>query len=166
MKHSLFALAPAAIGVVIAGCGGGGTGNAHSAAASTPTSAGAPAAPAADVGLQTTKLGKFLADSHGRTLYLFEKDTGTASTCYGACASIWPPFTVKGTPTGGTGVVSAKLGTTKRTDGQTEVTYNGHPLYYYAPDASPGQTQGQGLNQFGAPWYVVAANGVKIDNGS
>lgn len=63
-------------------------------------------------------------------------------------------------------MVAGKLGTTKRKDGQTEVTYDGHPLYYYAPDTAPGQTQGQGLNQFGAPWYVVAPSGAKIDKGA
>jgi predicted lipoprotein with Yx(FWY)xxD motif len=167
MRRSLFALAPAAIAVTIAGCGGaagtGGSGHATSVPAAAKSKA-APAA-AATVAVETTSLGHYLVDAHGRTLYLFEKDTGTASTCYSACASIWPPLTVSGAPKAGTGVLASKLGTTKRTDGQAEVTYNGHPLYYYAADTAPRQTQGQGLNQFGAPWYVVAPSGAKIDNG-
>jgi predicted lipoprotein with Yx(FWY)xxD motif len=73
---------------------------------------------------------------------------------------------VSGAPQAGTGVVAAKLGTTRRTDGQTEVTYNGHPLYYYAADTGPGQTQGQDLNQFGGTWHVVAPTGTEIDHGA
>ena len=99
-------------------------------------------------------------------MYLFQKDTSTASTCYSACAAIWPPVTGTGAPQAGTGVVAAKLGTTTRTDGQTEVTYNGHPLYHYAADTRPGQTQGQDLNQFGGTWHLVAPNGTEIDHGA
>jgi predicted lipoprotein with Yx(FWY)xxD motif len=86
------------------------------------------------------------------------------STCNGACASLWPPDTISGTPKAGPGVDAAKLGTTKRSDGTLEVTYNGHPLYRYAPDTKAGQDTGQGLNQFGAKWYVLAASGSKIDS--
>ncbi len=116
--------------------------------------------------MTTTKLGQILVDSQGRSLYLFKKDTGTASTCYSACAAIWPPLTVTAAPLADTGVMAAKLGTTRRTDGQTEVTYNGHPLYYYAADTRPGQTQGQDLNQFGGSWHVVAPTGTEIDHGA
>jgi predicted lipoprotein with Yx(FWY)xxD motif len=163
MRRSLFALAPAAVAVTIAGCGGGGSGGGYANSA-PPGKPGKPVA-ATTVGLATSKLGRFLVDSHGRALYLFEKDTASASTCYSACASVWPPLAASGAPKASTGVVASKLGTTKRTDGATEVTYGGHPLYYYAGDAGPGQTQGQGLKQFGAAWYVVAASGAKIDNG-
>ena len=72
---------------------------------------------------------------------------------------------MSGTATAGAPLIAAKLGTTKRKDGTSEVTYNGHPLYYYAGDAKPGDITGQGLDQFGAPWYVVARSGIKIDNG-
>jgi predicted lipoprotein with Yx(FWY)xxD motif len=163
MRRSLFALAPAAVAVTIAGCGGAsGGGYANSAPTAKPSKS---ASGATTVGLGATKLGRFLVDSRGRALYLFEKDTSTTSTCYSACASLWPPLTVSGAPKGSAGVVASKLGTTKRTDGTTEVTYGGHPLYYYAGDAGPGQTTGQGLKQFGAAWYVVAATGAKTDNG-
>src|ERR671936_151259 len=84
--------------------------------------------------------------------------------CGGGCASLWPPDTVSAKPKAGPGVDAAKLGTTKRSDGTLEATYNGHPLYFYAPDTQPGQDTGQGLNQFGAKWYVVASSGAKIDN--
>jgi predicted lipoprotein with Yx(FWY)xxD motif len=83
----------------------------------------------------------------------------SASTCYSTCASLWPPLTTSGSVTAGPGVVTSALGTTGRTDGTTEVTYHGHPLYYDAGAGAPGSTTGQGLNQFGAKWYPLAANG-------
>ena len=111
-----------------------------------------------------TGLGQILVDSNGRTLYLFEKDSATSSTCYGACASAWPPATIAGALDAGTGASAAFLGTVRRTDGTIQLSYNGHPLYYYAGDANAGDTTGQGLLQFGAKWYVLGANGAKIDN--
>jgi predicted lipoprotein with Yx(FWY)xxD motif len=158
-KSRLFAFAPAAAAVVIAGCGGGGGGG-YSKAAPSP---GASAAPT--VAITHSKFGNILVDGGGRTLYLFEADKTTASTCYSSCASLWPPLTVSGAVKAGPQVIASQLGTTKRTDGTTEVTYNGHPLYYYAPDAKPGDTSGQGLNQFGAGWYVLKRTGMKVDNG-
>jgi predicted lipoprotein with Yx(FWY)xxD motif len=74
------------------------------------------------------------------------------SSCYRECASYWPPLLTKGKPHAGPGVRASLLGTTKRKDGKLEVTYNHHPLYYFVGDRKPGQTTGQGLNQFGAPW--------------
>jgi predicted lipoprotein with Yx(FWY)xxD motif len=166
MRRSMLALAPAAVVIAIAGCGGGGTSNAgktsHPAAGTAQTAA---RSGPTMVGVGTTKPGQILVDSQSRSLYLFEKDTGTASTCYGACASSWPPLTASGIPKAGGAIVAAKLGTTKRTDGQTQVTYNRHPLYYYAGDTAPGQTTGQGLKQFGAGWDVVAPSGNKIEGG-
>jgi predicted lipoprotein with Yx(FWY)xxD motif len=85
-----------------------------------------------------------------------------ASTCYGACAALWPPLTTTGKPHAGAGVSASLLGTTKRSDGKVEVTYNGHPLYYYVADTKRGQTTGQGLNQFGAPWWVLTPTGKEI----
>ena len=80
-----------------------------------------------------------LVDAKGRTLYLFEADKGPMSACGGACASVWPPLMTTGKPTAGPGVTASKLGTTKRSDGATEVTYNGHPLYTYAGDSAPAR---------------------------
>jgi predicted lipoprotein with Yx(FWY)xxD motif len=99
-------------------------------------------------------------------LYLFEKDTGATSSCYGSCASVWPPLTTKGAPQAGPGVNASLLGTATRSDGTSEVTYNGHPLYFYVGDSSPGQTGGQGLNQFGALWFVVSPEGRAIKSGT
>src|SRR6266849_8813049 len=110
-------------------------------------------------------LGRILVDSKGRTLYDFPPDKSGASTCYGACAAIWPPLTTAGKPHAGAGVRASLLGTTKRTDGKLEVTYNGHPLYYFVTDRKPGQTTGQGVNQFGAPWWVLSPAGKEIHRG-
>jgi predicted lipoprotein with Yx(FWY)xxD motif len=93
---------------------------------------------------------------------VFAADKGTTSTCYGACASLWPPLPVTGAPKAGTGVSASLLGTAKRSDGTTEVTYAGHPLYYYAPDTAAGSITGQDISQFGAKWYVLTANGKEI----
>jgi predicted lipoprotein with Yx(FWY)xxD motif len=148
-RRFLLAGAPVIAALVIAGCGGGSGGG-----STADTS----------VGLKKLEVGTALVDGHGRTLYLFEADKGDASTCNGACAALWPPDTVAAKPKAGPGIDAAKLGTTKRSDGKLEVTYNGHPLYRYAPDTSPGEATGQGLTQFGAKWYVVGAGGAKIDS--
>jgi predicted lipoprotein with Yx(FWY)xxD motif len=152
----------AGIAIVAAGCGGGSqvatSGSAYGAGSGSAT------ARTATVSTRSTKLGTVLVDGQGRTLYLFEKDKGTASSCTGACASVWPPLTTSGKDLAGRGVSAGKLGSVKRADGKTAVTYAGHPLYSYAGDAKPGDTKGQGLDQFGAEWYVLAPSGHKIDN--
>jgi predicted lipoprotein with Yx(FWY)xxD motif len=156
-------VAPVAAAVLIAGCGG--SGGAQGQAPSASNTPVATKTAAVTVGLAHTKFGDILVDGHGRTLYLFAADKSTKSTCYGACASLWPPLTVTGTPKAGENVSASLLGTTKRTDGTTEVTYAGHPLYYYAPDTAPGDFTGQGLDQFGAPWYVLNGNGRAVTSG-
>lgn len=108
-------------------------------------------------------LGTILVDGKGRTLYLFEADTSTVSTCNGACATAWPPLLTSGTPSTGGSAQSDLVGTSKRSDGTTQVTYHGHPVYGYAGDSQPGDTNGQALNQFGAEWYVLDAGGNKVD---
>ena len=158
----LIAFAPAVAALVIAGCGGGGSGSTQQT--DTQSKAAAASGAAATVSLRKLNVGNALVDSQGRTLYLFEADKGPMSTCNGACASLWPPDMTSGKPKAGPGVDAAKLGTTKRSDGTLEVTYNGHPLYRYAPDTRAGEDAGQGLNQFGAKWYVLAASGSKIDS--
>jgi predicted lipoprotein with Yx(FWY)xxD motif len=154
------------LAVAVAGCGGGSGGGAYGASSpSAPATAPSSGGNGPSVKLASSKLGKVLVDAQGRTLYLFEADKGPMSACDGACASVWPPLTTTGKPTAGPGVMASKLGTTKRSDGATEVTYNGHPLYTYAGDSTPGQTSGQGLDDYGAEWYVLSAGGNKIDNG-
>ena len=117
------------------------------------------------VAVARSAVGRILVDSKGITLYDFVQDRGTTSTCYGACAALWPPLLTTGKPIAGTGVRASLLGTTKRKDGKLEVTYGGHPLYYFVTDRKPGQTTGQGINQFGAPWWVISPAGKEIHRG-
>jgi predicted lipoprotein with Yx(FWY)xxD motif len=117
------------------------------------------------VSVAKSRLGRILVDSKGVTLYDFVKDKGGSSSCYGACAALWPPLITKGKPHAGTGVRASLLGTTKRKDGKLEVTYNRHPLYYFVSDRKPGQTTGQGVNQFGGPWWVLSPAGKEIHRG-
>ncbi len=97
-----------------------------------------------------------MTNSAGFTLYWFAPDTSTTSKCTGSCATYWPP--VKGPATAGAGV-TGKLGTITRSDGTTQATYNGHPLYTYAADSAPGQDKGNGLNASGGLWYAVPVSG-------
>ena len=113
----------------------------------------------------TSKLGRILVDSRGITLYDFVADKGKTSVCYSACAALWPPLITHGKPIAGQGVRRSLLGTTKRKDGKLEVTYGGHPLYYFVSDRKPGQTAGLGVNQFGGPWWVISAAGKEIHRG-
>jgi predicted lipoprotein with Yx(FWY)xxD motif len=117
------------------------------------------------VKIAKTKLGPILVDSKGITLYDFVKDKGTTSVCYGACAALWPPLLTTSKPVAGAGVKASLLGTTKRKDGKLEITYGGHPLYYFVTDRKPGQTTGQGVNQFGGPWWALSAAGKEIHRG-
>jgi predicted lipoprotein with Yx(FWY)xxD motif len=117
------------------------------------------------IDLARTPLGRVLVDSRGITLYDFVKDKGGVSACYGACAALWPPVLTKGRPVAGPGVRKSLLGTTTRSDGKLEVTYGGHPLYYFVTDRKRGQTTGQGVDQFGGPWWVISAAGKEIHRG-
>lgn len=115
------------------------------------------------IGVGSTRLGQILVDGKGRTLYLFVADSGTRSTCNSsACVQYWPPVLTKGAPLAGAGLNASLLGTTKRQDGTTEVTYAGHPLCYFISDTKPGDVTGQGINGFGGPWYVVSPSGMLI----
>ena len=126
-----------------------------------PVGGTAAASGAAVLRTASTPLGTVLVDGAGRTLYLFEADTGTASTCTGVCAQAWPPDLTDGTPRA-TGLNTALVGTTVRADHRSQVTYHGHPLYYFAGDTRAGQTGGQAVTDFGAAWYVVAPAGTAV----
>jgi predicted lipoprotein with Yx(FWY)xxD motif len=117
------------------------------------------------VAIAKSRLGRILVDSKGITLYDFVVDKHGTSACYGACAALWPPLLTKGKPHAGPGVRTSLLGTTKRKDGKLEVTYNHHPLYYFVSDRKRGQTTGQGVNQFGGPWWVLSPAGKEIHHG-
>jgi predicted lipoprotein with Yx(FWY)xxD motif len=130
----------------------------------TATTRPSTAAAAPVVTTKKTSLGTFLVGPSGRTLYLFEADKGSKSACNGACASAWPPLTATAKPKAGGGADMSLLGTSKRTDGSTGVTYAGHPLYYFAGDSAPGQTNGEGSTGFGAEWYVVSTGGKPLEH--
>ena len=149
-----FLLSAAAVplaALAVAACGGGGAATAAAPRTSSSISA--------TVGVSNSSLGKILVNSQGRTLYLFRADVGTKSACTGACATAWPPLLATGNPTGGSGLTASKLGTTTRSDGSHQVTYNGHPLYLFAKDKKPGDVMGQGVTAFGAAWFALTPSG-------
>jgi predicted lipoprotein with Yx(FWY)xxD motif len=171
----LLAVVAAAVVVVAiaSGSSGGGSSSTSSKSINYGSSPAAtavkPAAPPASGGARIATadhgLGSMLVDSQGRTLYLWQADTGMSSTCSGACAQDWPPETTSGAPHAAGSAKAALLGTTKRSDGSTQVTYAGHPLYRFAGDSQAGQVNGQASSAFGAPWLVVAPGGTAITSG-
>jgi predicted lipoprotein with Yx(FWY)xxD motif len=168
------AFAALAATLLVAGCGGSDTDTEQAASAPTvapaydydpPKSTPEPAAAgeATTIKAAAGDLGEMLVDAEGRTLYLWEADQGSESACDGDCAAAWPPVTATGEPVAGDGVDAAKLGTSKRSDGTLGVTYDGHPLYYFAGDAAAGDVNGQGSDGFGAKWWVVSPAGQAIE---
>lgn len=157
--------------LAIAGCGGSddGTGGAYGGNGITEnTTAKSP--PGADSGAavltvaSATGVGPVVVDARGFTVYDFHGDEGTTSSCYGACAQVWPPVLTEGDPQVGEGASAAKLGTTKRKDGTVQVTYAGHPLYTYAADKKPGEAKGNDVDSFGAEWYALKGNGEEAED--
>lgn len=159
-KLTLFAIATVSLLVVLSGCGAASS-TSHTGSATTKTTK--IQAPATLTVHSAPSLGQVLVDGSGRTLYLFEADTSAKSTCNGPCALAWPPLLTSSAPHAGSAVMPSLLGTTTRQDGTLQVTYNGHPLYYFAGDTTSGETKGQGLKAFGAEWYVVSPAGAKVE---
>lgn len=114
------------------------------------------------VAVASSGLGRILVDGRGRTLYLFQKDKRGQSACVGQCTVFWPPLIASGKPLATAGAKASLLGTTKRADGRLQVTYNHHPLYRFSKDTAKGQTNGEGINTFGATWYAVSSAGAKV----
>jgi predicted lipoprotein with Yx(FWY)xxD motif len=163
-----------ALCLLIAGCGSASsTSNSQPARAATTTEV-ATAAPTAartpvpssrrgaTVKAGRTRYGLVLLDGRGRALYLFTSDRSPRSRCYGACAGNWPPFLTRGNPVPGTAAQASLLGTARRNDGSTQVTYRGHPLYYYVGDRHPGEVLCQDVEEFGGRWYVVTPHGSAV----
>jgi predicted lipoprotein with Yx(FWY)xxD motif len=144
--------------LVLSACGGYG-----GASSSQPASSSSSVTAVASIGVRSTPLGQILVDQNGMTLYLFEADTGTTSTCTGGCLDNWPPVLTASAPQVSGTASPSLLGTTRRDDGTMQVTYHGHPLYRFAADSAPGDTKGQGLNDFGAGWDVLNPAGNKVD---
>jgi predicted lipoprotein with Yx(FWY)xxD motif len=144
--------------LALAACGGGG----RAATAARPPTSPTHAA----ISVAHTGLGNILVDSQDRTLYLFKADSGAKSTCFGACAAVWPPLLAGGTLTAGPGVKVSLIGTIARSDGKPQLTYNDHPLYLYAGDQKPGETNGEGSSGFGAPWFALSVQGDQVSGGA
>jgi predicted lipoprotein with Yx(FWY)xxD motif len=139
--------------------------SAAAAPASSAPAAGSPASASATGTVITTEAGSagaFLTSGSGRTVYLWAKDGTNMSACSGACAAAWPPVPATGKLTATGGAKASDLGTITRSDGTKQVTYDGHPLYYFVGDSAPDQTSGQGSDSFGAKWWLVAPSGAQI----
>jgi predicted lipoprotein with Yx(FWY)xxD motif len=156
------AVAPCiALGLFASACGGD---DSQPAATNTSNSASTPvssnkARTGASIKVMSSRYGKLIFDGGGRALYLFTRERTSRSRCYGDCATAWPPFLTNGRPRAGKGARSKLLGTTRRRDGKTQVTYRGHPLYYYQGDRKPGQILCQDVDEFGGTWLVVSPTG-------
>lgn len=172
----LLAFPAAGAAMLAAACGSAGTtGSLYGGSGSSTGSAGAgtssggnpyrpaaqPAAAALAVKVTMSGLGSILTDGQGRTLYLFSRDSDGAASCSGGCTSVWPPVTSSTAVQAGSGASASLLGTTSG-GGQMQITYNGHPLYYYVGDIKPGDSNGEQLNQFGGLWYAVSPSGMQV----
>jgi predicted lipoprotein with Yx(FWY)xxD motif len=131
--------------------------------ASTPTPSTVPSPSTPDtLSLASSRYGPIMVDGQGHTLYLFDAERSTTPRCYGACAAAWPPLLTTTSPAAGTDLSQALIGTASRSDGSMQVTYNGHALYLYVGDRSPGEIKCQAVIEYGGGWYVVDAQGNKI----
>jgi predicted lipoprotein with Yx(FWY)xxD motif len=170
-RFALLAVAALALGIAAAGCGGssssssapaGGT-NASSGASGGYGSGGggsSSSASAVTIKAASSPLGTILVDQDGKTLYLFEADSQNKSNCSGGCLSLWPPVDASGKASAGSGVTAGMIGTAT---GSSQVTYAGHPLYWFSGDTAAGDTNGEGLTDFGGAWYVVSPTGKAVE---
>ena len=161
-----------AVGLLLAGCGGGdgddegsaggGVGYGSAAPATTTDQADAGGAgEGIEIKVADSDYGRILFDGSDQAIYLFDKERGPASECYGACAEAWPPVLTEGAPVAAQGADQALLGTSERNDGATQVTYAGHPLYYYVDDPK-GEVLCQNVEEFGGLWLVVSPGGEAV----
>ncbi len=176
MKSSI-AIAAACTTLVfgVAACGDDESSNAAAPAATAATTATAettatgPSEPATTarrrgkaIKVMNSRYGRMLFDAKGRAIYLFTREKGSKSRCYGQCAVAWPPVYTRGKPRARAGIDADLLGTTSRRGGRRQVTYKGHPLYYYITDTKPGQITCQDITEFGGTWLVVDPAGNAI----
>jgi predicted lipoprotein with Yx(FWY)xxD motif len=170
-RFALLALVALALGVAAAGCGGS---NSSSAAPASGTNASSgssglygsgggssssSSSSAVTVKTASSPLGTILVDQDGKTLYLFEADSMNKSNCSGGCLALWPAVMANGKATAGSGVSAGMIGTAT---GSSQVTYGGHPLYWFSGDTAAGDTNGEGLTDFGGAWYVVSPAGTAV----
>jgi predicted lipoprotein with Yx(FWY)xxD motif len=152
------------VALVVAACGSSSSSSSAPASSASNAAASASSAPVSGIKISTAKGsgGVYLTGESGRALYLWVADTGGMSSCSGACAQVWPPLLAKATPTVAGGANASDIGTITRSNGTKQVTYKGHPLYYFEADRSAGSTSGQGSDSFGAKWWLVTPSGSAI----
>jgi len=140
----------------------GAAGSSSPAGASSPSAAASGGSGSTVITTVSSSAGTFLATSSGHAVYLWTKDGNGMSACSGACAGTWPPVTTTGTVTASGGAKSSDLSTITRSDGTKQVTYDGHPLYFFSGDSGPGMASGQGNDGFGAKWWLVSPSGSDV----
>jgi predicted lipoprotein with Yx(FWY)xxD motif len=152
--------------VLVAACSSGGTSSAGAAASGPPagaaSSSGGSTSGGTVIETASSSAGTVLTNGSGRAVYLWVKDTGDTSSCNGPCAGAWPPVTTTDSATASGGAKASDLGTITRSDGSKQVTYDGHPLYYFAGDSGPGTAAGQASDGFGAKWWLVTPTGSDV----
>ena len=171
-RFALLAVAALVLGIAAAGCGGSSSSSSAPAGgtnASNGSSGGygygggggsGSGASAVTIKAASSPLGTILVDQDGKTLYLFEADSQNKSNCSGGCLSLWPPVDADGKATAGSGVTAGMIGTAT---GSSQVTYAGHPLYWFSGDTAAGDTNGEGLTDFGGAWYAVSPAGKAVE---
>jgi predicted lipoprotein with Yx(FWY)xxD motif len=174
-RFALLAAATLAVGIAVAGCGGSSSSSAAPASGGTNASSGSSggygygggggssSATAVTLKAVSSPLGTILVDQDGKTLYLFEADSKNKSNCSGGCLNLWPPVMANGKATAGSGVTAGMIGTAT---GSSQVTYAGHPLYWFSGDTNAGDTNGQGLDDFGGEWYAISPAGAAVKSQS
>lgn len=174
-RFALLAAATLAVGIAVAGCGGSSSSSSAPASGGTNASSGSSggygygggggssSATAVTLKAVSSPLGTILVDQDGKTLYLFEADSKNKSNCSGGCLNLWPPVMANGKATAGSGVTAGMIGTAT---GSSQVTYAGHPLYWFSGDTNAGDTNGQGLDDFGGLWYAISPAGAAVKSQS
>jgi predicted lipoprotein with Yx(FWY)xxD motif len=176
-RFAVFAFAALALGIAAAGCGGSSSSSATPASGTNASSGsssssgaygyggggGSSSASAVSLKAVSSPLGTILVDQDGKTLYLFEADSQNKSNCSGGCLNLWPPVMANGKATAGSGVTAGMIGTAT---GSSQVTYAGHPLYWFSGDTKAGDTNGEGLDDFGGEWYAISPAGKAVEPSS
>jgi predicted lipoprotein with Yx(FWY)xxD motif len=171
LRFTLIAVAALAFGIAVAACGGSSSSSAAPASGTNASAGGgaggygygggggSSSASAVTLKTASSPLGSILVDQDGKTLYLFEADSKNKSNCSGGCLNLWPPIMANGKATAGSGVSAGMIGAAT---GSSQVTYAGHPLYWFSGDTKAGDTNGEGLDDFGGEWYAISPAGTAV----
>jgi predicted lipoprotein with Yx(FWY)xxD motif len=171
LRFTLIAVAALGFGIAVAACGGSSSSSAAPASGTNASAGGgaggygygggggSSSASAVTLKTASSPLGSILVDQDGKTLYLFEADSKNKSNCSGGCLNLWPPIMANGKATAGSGVSAGMIGAAT---GSSQVTYAGHPLYWFSGDTKAGDTNGEGLDDFGGEWYAISPAGTAV----